>query len=269
LIAYTINDIITVPTIIMIFKQNYLKELPDDIQDKIYSLVNKNRFNVCLKNIDNPKIKLFHEFNNIIKDNSFLLIYAVYDLDELGWFWENHKSPYNGDYYSKLSYNEDEDEEEKNNEITCDLFEAHKRLSYKNYTKVYPEYKNIRYYKFKYDNNDNPYKEELLYINSYTKNNFVQNNKVYDTHLIIEKIIFTKKYIHIYLYNTLYDDSTPLDIAYNIFWAYEYIGDCLAFLNANPYIMSFDYAINNIETCNRLQHFHIKNNVVNTCFTNC
>lgn len=253
----------------MLFKQNYLIELPDDIQDKIYSLVNKNRFDVCLKNIDNPKIKLFHEFNKIIKDKSYILYYDVYDLDELGWFWENHENPFSDTYNLKMYEDEDEDEYEKNHENTRDLFEAHKRLSYKNYTKVYPEYKNIRYYKFNYDNNVVFFKEELLFINSFTKNNFVNNNLIYDTPIIIEKIIFTKNYIHIYLRNTLYDESTPLDIAYNIFWAYEYIFDCLTFINTSPYIMSFNNAIHNIENYRMFQHFHILNNVVHTSFTKC
>ena len=36
----------------MTFKQNYFNELPNDIQEKISIIVNKSRFNNCLKDID-------------------------------------------------------------------------------------------------------------------------------------------------------------------------------------------------------------------------
>lgn len=78
----------------MTFKQNYFNELPNDIQEKISIIVNKSRFNNCLRDIDNPKIRLFHKFNKMITDNRFDLNYAGGDLDKLDWFWENHKNPF-------------------------------------------------------------------------------------------------------------------------------------------------------------------------------
>ena len=42
----------------MMFMQNYLNELPDDIQDKIWTIVNKNKFSDCLNEIVKSKIEL-------------------------------------------------------------------------------------------------------------------------------------------------------------------------------------------------------------------
>jgi hypothetical protein len=53
----------------MLFKQNYLYKLSDDIQIIIYLLVRKLKFNICLKHVDNKKIMFFHKFNKMITNN--------------------------------------------------------------------------------------------------------------------------------------------------------------------------------------------------------
>ena len=128
----------------MPFIQNYLYELPTDLQDKIFLLVNKDNFSNCLKDVDNPKIRLFYKLNNMINDLYFELSYSIYDLRVLGWFWENHENPFDDTYYLKLN-----DKQKEQLFDTYDLFERDKRLSYKEYTKIYPEYKKIKYYNFK------------------------------------------------------------------------------------------------------------------------
>ena len=147
----------------MTFKQNYFNELPNDIQEKISIIVNKSRFNNCLKDIDNPKIRLFHKFNKMITDASFGFSYIVYDFDKLGWFWENHKNPFdeNCNGLSEI--------EEKRLNNTYELFERYKRLSYKEYTKVSPKYANIRYYRFKYHNNNGFNNKYLTFLNKFVK----------------------------------------------------------------------------------------------------
>lgn len=246
----------------MHFIQNYLNELPTDIQEKIYLLVNKQKFSNCLKDIDNPKIRLFYKLNNMINDLYFELTYSIYDLKVLGWFWENHKNPFDETYYLNLT-----DKEKENVFDTYDLFERDKRLSYKEYTKIYPEYKKIKYYKFKYHNNTGFNKNDRDFINSFIKNNFINNNHIKNTPLIIKKVVFTINYIHIYIHNTSFDITTNVDIAYNIFWAFQVIPDCLRFLNSSINIISFDNTINHFETSHFLQRFVIVDNYVLTSFS--
>ena len=246
----------------MPFIQNYLYELPTDLQDKIFLLVNKDNFSNCLKDVDNPKIRLFYKLNNMINDLYFELSYSIYDLRVLGWFWENHENPFDDTYYLKLN-----DKQKEQLFDTYDLFERDKRLSYKEYTKIYPEYKKIKYYKFKYHNNTGFNKNDRDFINSFIKNNFINNYPIKNTPLIIKKFVFTINYIHIYIHNYSYDNTTPVDIVYNIFWAFQVIPDCLRFLNSSINIISFDNTINHFETYHFFLKFDILNNFVITYFS--
>lgn len=246
----------------MPFKQNYLKELPDDILDKIYLFVNKHKFDNCLIDINNPKIKLFHEFNSMITDSNFFLGYSLYESKKLGWFWDFHKHP----FHDEDSFVNDMDLSEEQYGVIFDLFERDKRLSYKDYTKISLDYQNIRFYKLKYINNFNFNKNELLLINTITKNNFV-NAPIKNSPIILKKLIFTKNYIHIYIHKHNYHDNSPVDIAFNLFWIYEAILDTLDLLN-DACSISFDTIINHFETYNYLQHFQIKNKIVETTFAN-
>lgn len=242
----------------MFFKQNYFNELPDDILDKIYLLVNKSKFNICLKNIDNPKIRLFHKFNKMTTDNLFDFTYSVRDLDKLGWFWENHKNPMADD----ILY----DNEEKLFAI-YDLFERDKRLSYKEYTKVLPEYTNIKYYRFKYTNTKEFHSWEITDINRFVRFNFIFNNYVIEkTNIIIKRFTFKKNYIHIYINKGSYQDNAPVDIAYNISNIYNAIIDCVTFLN-NTHFLSFANTINYLETYSYLDSFQIFDSVLTTIFS--
>ena len=247
----------------MPFIQNYLRELPSDLQDKIFLLVYKYNFDKCLIDVDNPKIKLFYKLNNMINDVFFDLTYSVYDLNALGWFWKNHENPFDDTYYLKLN-----DKQKEQLFDTYDLFERDKRLSYKEYTKIYPEYKNIKYYKFKYHNNTGFIKNDRTFINTFIKNNFINNNILtYKIPIKIEKFVFTKNYLHIYLHNQSFDITTNVDVAYNIFWAFQVIPYCLNFLNASINILSFDNTINHFDNFHFLQRFDIINNIVITSFS--
>jgi hypothetical protein len=242
----------------MIFKKNYFDELPDDIRGKIYLLVNKYMFNNCLKDIDNPKIRLFHKFNKFITDNLFYLTYSVRDLDKLGWFWKNHKNPMDDDEFI--------DDDDKYFAM-YDLFDRDKRLSYKEYIKVLPEYTNLKYYRFKYTDTKEFHTWEIPDINSFVKMNFIFNNYVIEkTNIIIKRLTFKKNYIHIYIKKNSYQDNSPLDIAYNISFLYNAIIDCVIFLN-NNHFLSFANTINYLETNSYLESFQIFDKVITTFFT--
>ena len=242
----------------MIFKKNYFDELPDDIRGKIYLLVNKSMFNNCLKDIDNPKIRLFHKFNKFITDNLFYLTYSVRDLDKLGWFWKNHKNPMDDDEFI--------DDDDKYFAM-YDLFDRDKRLSYKEYIKVLPEYTNLKYYRFKYTDTKEFHTWEIPDINSFVKMNFIFNNYVIEkTNIIIKRLTFKKNYIHIYIKKNSYQDNSPLDIAYNISFLYNAIIDCVIFLN-NNHFLSFANTINYLETNSYLESFQIFDKVITTFFT--
>ena len=231
----------------MTFLKNYLDELPYDIQDIISIIVNKTKFNNCLKHIDNPKIRLFHIFNKMITDDLFELIYSVRELDNLGWFWKNHENPM-----------DDENDD----------FHLNKRLSYKDYTKISHEFKNIKYYRFKYTNTKEFQSWEIADINRFVRLKFIKKYYLIDnTNIIIKKLLFTKKYIHIYINKDSYEDNSAIDIAFNISYAFDIIIDCLIFLN-NTHVLSFDNTIHYLENNNYLESFVIKNNVLTTNFCN-
>lgn len=245
----------------MTFKQNYLKELPYDILDKIYLFVNKHNFNKCLIDIDNPKIKLFHEFNRMITGiDYFHLNYSLYETKKLGWFWNYHKNPIIDD---------DLDIDDDNEKLFAiyDLFHRDKRLSYKDYTKVSHEYTNIKYYRFKYTNTIEFKNWEIPSINSFVKKHFVFNYYVIQkTIIIIKRITFKKYYIHIYIKKDSYEDNTPLDIAFNLSHLFNVIIDCVMFLDNNHYL-PFANTINYLETNSFLQSFEINDNVLTTILT--
>jgi hypothetical protein len=239
----------------MPLKQNNINELPDYI-DNNYLLTNKQQFDICLKDIDNPKIRLFHKFNKMIMNKSFKTIYAIYDFENFGWFWDYHENP----FYDHVS-----NENEKIKLLaTLDLFERFKRLSYKNYTQISPEYQNIRFYKFTYTSNDKIDKPLLSRINNFTKYHFIKKNTcVLNTPIIFKKIIFTKNYIHIYIHKHNYQDNSALDITFNILWAYDLIIICLKLLISNN-VITFNDPLYNFEKYKYFQHFQINNNVVDT-----
>lgn len=244
----------------MPFKQNYLKELPDDILDKIYLLVNKHKFDKCLIDINNPKIKLFHEFNRMILDTDYFhLDYYLYETKKLGWFWDYHKNPMIDD---DLDFDDDDDNEKLF--AVYDLFHRDKRLSYKDYTKVSPEYSNIKYYRFKYTDSMEFRSWEIPYINSFLKNHFVFNYYVIQkTNIIIKRITFKRKYIHVYIKKESYEDNTALDIAYNLSHIFNVIIDCVMFLQ-NNHDLPFDNIVNYLETNCVLESFEINDNVLTT-----
>ena len=73
------------------FNQNYLNELPDDIQDKIYTMVNKNKFKDCLCDIDNIQLKKFHLMYDLIEDDWFGI---SFDMDRcLNWKYYTTPKP--------------------------------------------------------------------------------------------------------------------------------------------------------------------------------
>jgi len=245
----------------MSFKHNYFNELPNDIQEKIGIIVNKSKFNNCLKDIDNPKIRLFYKFNKMTTDNEFDLNYAACEFDNLGWFWENHKNPFDED---QEGLSEIEKERLDN---TCFLFERDKRLSYKEYTKVLPEYTDIKYYRFKYTNSLEFRSWEIPDINSFVKKQFILNNYAIEkSNIIIKRMTFKRNHIHIYINKGSYKDNTAIDIAYNISHIYNVINDCIVFLN-DYYFLPFDNTINYLETNSYLQSFEIKDKVLTTSFS--
>jgi len=246
----------------MTFLKNYLYELPYDIQDKISIIVNKTKFNNCIKDIDNPKIRLFHKFNKMITDDLFVLIYSVRELDNLGWFWKNHENPMDDENDALYL-----DNKEKLFAI-YDLFQLNKRLSYKDYTKISPEYKNIKLYRFKYTDTNEFQSWEITDINRFVSLKFIKKYYIIDnTNIIIKKLLFTKKYIHIYINKDSYEDNSAIDIAFNLSHAFNIIIDCLMFLN-NTHVLSFDNTIHYLETNNYLESFEIKDNVLTTNFCN-
>ena len=106
----------------MMFKQNYLNELPDDIQDKIYTMVNKNKFNDCLKQVYNIQIQKFYNLYRMLNDDFFEISYDICD-GELGWF------------YKATSTEIDDD---KN--YAYEMYQRDRCLSWKAYTKIDPKY---------------------------------------------------------------------------------------------------------------------------------
>ena len=87
------------------------------------------------------------------------------------------------------------------------------------------------------------------------------------SNIIIKKLLFTKKYILIYINKDSYEDNSAIDIAFNISYAFDIIINCLIFLNYT-HVLSFDNTIHYLETNNYLESFVIKNNVLTTNFCN-
>jgi hypothetical protein len=149
-----------------------------------------------------------------------------------------------------------------------DLFQLNKRLSYKDYTKISTEYKNIKYYRFKHTGTNEFQSWEIADINRFVRLKFIKKNYIIDnTYIIIKKLLFTKNYIHIYINKGSYEDNSAIDIAFNISHAFNIIIVCLMFLN-NTHVLSFDNTIHYLETNNYLESFEIKNNVLTTNFSN-
>lgn len=245
----------------MIFKHNYLNELPIDIYDKIFLLVNRSRFNTCIRDIDNHKIRFFYKFGKMLTDDLFYLKYSASELDKLGWFWKKHENPMK-DVDSDLQLYDDDTVF-----AIYNLFEIHKRLSYKEYTRVSEEYINIRYYKFKYTDFKVFNRLELENINRFVRINFIlQKYVIPNTNITIKKFIFTNNFIHIYINKGSYLDNTALDIAYNIAHSYDVIIDCLTFLNSRSLL--FGNILTYLETFLYFESFDIKNKVITTIFSN-
>jgi hypothetical protein len=220
------------------FKQNYLNELPDDIQDKIYTIVNKKKFNVCLYDIDNPDIRTFCNLYNMINDPFFDISYEICDGD-LGWF---HKAT------------DAEIDEDKN--YAYEMYRRDRCLSWKNYSTRTPEYKNIRYYSFSY----------MTRFGGYNKNALRDINKsmkkyVKDTNLkLVDKVIFTKNDIHIYFAN-MYREGNATHIAYNLIWGYNLIAEMFQYLELDTEI-AFGYSFEWHQNHTFLEGFDIKKKVV-------
>jgi hypothetical protein len=220
------------------FKQNYLNELPDDIQDKIWTIVNKEKFSDCLKQVDNPDMRTFCNLYNMINDPFFDISYEICD-GELGWF---HKAT------------DAEIDEDKN--YAYEMYQRDRCLSWKNYTKREPEYKDIRYYSFSY----------MTRFGGYNKNALKDINKsmkkyVKDTNLkLVDKVIFTKNDIHIY-FADMYREGNATHIAYNLIWGYNLIFEMFQYLELDTDIafgFSFEYHANH----RFLEDFDIKKKVV-------
>lgn len=229
----------------MMFKQNYLKELPDDIQDKIYMMVNKNKFNDCLKKIDNRDIRMFHNLYEMIKNDWFGITYELYADNwnkGLGWFDNNY------------SEGEMETEEE------YEMFERNKRLSYKEYTLSKPEYMKIKYYRFTYYVEDKFCKAELKYINKKIKE-YIE--EIYDEETY-KKIVFKNNKIDVYFGKSRKWDETAVDIIQNIFWGYRVVIDSLKY-TANTGC-EIDFLIDWFENHNFLVCFDTKNKVIEPYF---
>ena len=218
------------------FKQNYLNELPDDIQDKIWTIVNKKKFNDCLKQVDNPDIRTFYNLYNMINDPFFDISYEICDGD-LGWF---HKAT------------DAEIDEDKN--YAFEMYQRDRCLSWKAYSKPDPEYANIKYYSFSYSNGRTFTKKELVIINR------IMNRYIIDTELMLtNKIIFTKHDIEIWFRPaTMYKENTATDVAYNLVWGYNLIPEMFKYLELTTNV-SFDDAVDYHASHRFLEGYDIKN----------
>jgi hypothetical protein len=225
------------------FKQNYLNELPDDIQDKIWTMVNKNKFNDCLTKIDNPKIRKFYNFYNMLNDKFFEISYDICN-GELGWF---HKAT------------DAEIDEDRN--YAYEMYQRDRCLSWKAYTEPDPEYENIKYYNFSYSNGRTFTKKELVIINRLMKRYII------DTELMItNKIIFTKHTIQIWFRPaTMYKENTATDVSYNLTWGYNLIPEMYKYLELTTNV-SFDYAVDYHANHHFLEGYDIVNKVVEPFF---
>ena len=218
------------------FKQNYLNELPDDIQDKIYTMVNKNKFNDCLKQVYNIQIQKFYNLYRMLNDDFFEISYDICD-EELGWF---HKAT------------EEEIDEDRN--YAYEMYQRDRCLSWKAYTKIDPKY-NIKYYSFGYWNGRTFTKKELVIINR------LMNRYIIDTELMItNKITFTKQDIKIW-FSPYKEENTATDVAVNLVWGYNLIPEMFKYLELMTNV-SFDDAVAYHESHHFLEGYDIKKKVV-------
>lgn len=223
---------------------NYLFDLPTDLQDKIFTIANKDKFNKVLTDINNEKIRKFYRLYDMINDDWFGITFDLYgDIINkgLGWF---------GNTYA-------DDEIDDDRQIAYDAYERDKRLSYKEYTLTKPEYKRIKYYRFIYYNYEGRFnKVDLLFINrmitEYLK-------KFYEDE-IFKKVIFKNNKIDIYFDKSRKYDETAVDIIQNIFWAYKLIMDSLEYTTISG--LDVGYIIDWFENHNFLECFEIKKQIV-------
>ena len=184
---------------------NRFYNLPTDLQDKILTIVYKDRFKGCMNDINNSKLKKFCDLYDIIKNNeaSFCIYNNIGSDCDLGWF---------NNIYEDKDIDDDR-------EITYEANERDQRLSWKNYIKVIPEYtelkKNITYTFYPYLKIS---KNDLKYINQDIK--YILNFGMFNLDSNIKSIILRKKAIDIY-YKEQIDSN--IDIATNILNGYTAI----------------------------------------------
>lgn len=224
------------------FKQNYLKELPDDIQDKIYTMVNKNKFNDCLCDIDDGKLKKFHLLYDMIKDDWFGISFEISGDEKLGWF---HQAT------------DDEIDEDKN--YAYEMYRRDRCLSWKEYTETDPEYQKIKCVRFVYCNRNNRKfnRAELTFINRHIKE-YISS---YDGEICVSKITLKNNYIDVY-FNDIFKDEERIatDIIFEIYWGYKMIDECLKYTANNG--ADLHYAISWFDNHNFLEGFKIENGIV-------
>ena len=221
---------------------NYLFDLPMDLQEKIFTIANKDKFNKVLSKIDNRQIRKFIMMYDMIQDEFFGITFDLYgDIINkgLGWF---------GNTYEDSEIDDDR-------QIAYEAYERDKRLSYKEYTLAKPEYRNIKSYRFYYYNDDYFCKVELKYINiaidKYVKELFNEQ---------ILRVVFKNNKIDVYFRRRKPYDETAVDIVYNIFWSYKVILESLK-RTANTGF-EIDAVIDWFENHNFLECFEIKKQVV-------
>ncbi len=227
------------------FMQNYLNELPDDIQDKIYTIVNKNKFSICLNEIVKSKIKRFHMMYDLIKDPFFGISFELHDNDGLSWF---HKAT------------DAEIDEDKN--YAYEMYQRDRRLSWKNYTTPKPEYQKLKCVRFGYYNDRKFGRAELVFIHRHINAHIAG----FDGETCISKMTFRNNYIDVY-YNKLFTGDNPetaVDIIYKIYWGYKLISECLKYTANNGGDTHF--LIEWFDNHSFLEGFEIKNNIVEPYF---
>ena len=238
------------------FKQNYLNELPDDIQDKIYMMVNKNKFNDCLCDIDNNKLKKFHLMYDLIKDDWFGISLELYgDIINQGLSWFNHAYGEPVDADSDLDY---------------EVFDRDRCLNWKNYTTPKPEYQKIKCVRFGYCNENNKKfnRGELTFINTHIK----EHISSFDGDICASKITFKNNYIDVYFHKLYTKDGnqTATDIIYNIYWGYKMIDECLKHTSNSGEDLNYDidlhYVISWFDNHSFLECFKIEKGIVEPFF---
>jgi hypothetical protein len=230
------------------FKQNYLNELPDDIQDKIWTIVNKEKFNICLNKIDNIKIKKFHTMYDLINDPFFgvsLELYGDTINQGLSWF---HKAT------------DAEIDEDKN--YAYEMYQRDRCLNWKNYTTPKPEYQNTKCVRFGYCNNWKFSRAELVFIHRHINAHIAG----FDGDICISKMTFRNNYIDVY-FNKLFireETETATDIIYKIYWGYKLINECLKYTaNSGG---DTHYLIEWFDNHSFLECFQIKNKIIEPFF---